>query len=517
MSENTNMEQLSIPEFYKGRSVFITGATGFMGKVLVEKLLRSCPEIEKIYLLMRPSKGQSVECRLKDLINNQIFDVVRKQQSNAMTKIVAVTGDVTLPGYGLSASDLNLLIENVSIVFNSAATIKFNEELKDAIEMNVKGPMQLLEICRQMKRLEAFVHVSTAFNNLDREEMKEQVYHSKVDPVKLIQLLDCLDDNVVKKIAPQLLGNCPNTYTYTKALAEQLLEEQCGTVPLAIVRPSIVTAALKEPVPGWVDNYNGATGTIAAVGKGFFRVMKINADLVADIIPVDYPINLMIAVAWHLATRRPREVPVYSCTTGHRNPLTWGGLKRWTLQSWMKYPATDMMWYPSALYTINDFWYKTTETFFHTIPAYLFDFFYSVTGKRARWVKMYAKATIAFSSLEFFTTHQWKFISNNPIRLMEEMSTQDKKTFYFDVREIEWKSYFDVFIQGARRFVLKEDPSTLPLARRNLNRLYMAKMFLRLLFFFGLFTVLWRSFRPFLLPVICLETAVFLLTEFLSV
>ena len=45
-------------------------------------------------------------------------------------------------------------------------------------------------------------------------------------------------------------------------------------------------------------------GTIAAVGKGFFRVMKINADLVADIIPVDYPINLMIAVAWHISTRR---------------------------------------------------------------------------------------------------------------------------------------------------------------------------------------------------------------------
>jgi hypothetical protein len=72
MSENTNMEQLSIPEFYKGRSVFITGATGFMGKVLVEKLLRSCPEVDRIYLLMRPSKGQSVECRLEDLINNQV-------------------------------------------------------------------------------------------------------------------------------------------------------------------------------------------------------------------------------------------------------------------------------------------------------------------------------------------------------------------------------------------------------------------------------------------------------------
>lgn len=63
-------------------------------------------------------------------------------------------------------------------------------------------------------------------------------------------------------VIDRLVGKCPNTYTYTKALAEQLLEERCGNVPLVIVRPSIVTAALKEPVPGWVDNMNGATGII---------------------------------------------------------------------------------------------------------------------------------------------------------------------------------------------------------------------------------------------------------------
>ena len=67
---------------------------------------------------------------------------------------MAVKGDVTLPELGLSSSDLQLLIENVSIVFHSAATIRFNEELRTALEMNVKGPMRLLEICRQMKRLE---------------------------------------------------------------------------------------------------------------------------------------------------------------------------------------------------------------------------------------------------------------------------------------------------------------------------------------------------------------------------
>lgn len=70
---------------------------------------------------------------------------------------MAVAGDVMLPGFGLSPSDLNLLIENVSIVFNSAATVKFDEELPIAVEMNVNGPKKLLEICRQMKQLQVLL------------------------------------------------------------------------------------------------------------------------------------------------------------------------------------------------------------------------------------------------------------------------------------------------------------------------------------------------------------------------
>lgn len=84
----------------------------------------------------------------------QVFDAVKEQQPDAMEKIVPMAGDVTLPGFGLSPSDMQLLIENVSVVFNSAATVKFDEELKAAVQMNVKGPRQLLDICRRMKRLE---------------------------------------------------------------------------------------------------------------------------------------------------------------------------------------------------------------------------------------------------------------------------------------------------------------------------------------------------------------------------
>lgn len=59
----------AIAEFYRGRQILITGATGFMGKVLVEKLLRSCPDIETIYLLMRPKRGNDVRSRLQELLN----------------------------------------------------------------------------------------------------------------------------------------------------------------------------------------------------------------------------------------------------------------------------------------------------------------------------------------------------------------------------------------------------------------------------------------------------------------
>lgn len=63
------LDYTSIPKLYTDRSVFITGGTGFMGKVLVEKLLRSCPGIKNIYLLIRPKKGQETTARLNDLLN----------------------------------------------------------------------------------------------------------------------------------------------------------------------------------------------------------------------------------------------------------------------------------------------------------------------------------------------------------------------------------------------------------------------------------------------------------------
>ncbi len=111
-----------------------------------------------------------------------------------MEKLAVVTGDVTLPGFGLSPSDLRLLTENVSVVFNSAATVKFDEELKDAIEMNVKGPMKLLEISRQMKHLEV-----QEVSMLDKLENESQTNESMSFFRRLCTYRLLLTISIVKK------------------------------------------------------------------------------------------------------------------------------------------------------------------------------------------------------------------------------------------------------------------------------------------------------------------------------
>lgn len=64
---------IQVKDFYKGRNVFITGSTGFMGKVLVEKLLWDCEDIGNLYLLVRPKKGESVQRRVDDMLKLPVW------------------------------------------------------------------------------------------------------------------------------------------------------------------------------------------------------------------------------------------------------------------------------------------------------------------------------------------------------------------------------------------------------------------------------------------------------------
>lgn len=83
-----------------------------------------------------------------------------------------------------------------------------------------------------------------------------------MSPEQVTSVVESLEEDVVDSLTPKLVGNRPNTYTFTKAMAECWLKEHKGDLPLAIVRPSIVLCTIGGPLKGWVDNWNGPTGKL---------------------------------------------------------------------------------------------------------------------------------------------------------------------------------------------------------------------------------------------------------------
>lgn len=55
-----------------GKNIFLTGGSGFIGKVLIEKILRTIPDVGKIFILLRKKKGKYPEDRIRDILNNSV-------------------------------------------------------------------------------------------------------------------------------------------------------------------------------------------------------------------------------------------------------------------------------------------------------------------------------------------------------------------------------------------------------------------------------------------------------------
>uniref|UniRef100_A0A1A9WDN3 Fatty acyl-CoA reductase n=1 Tax=Glossina brevipalpis TaxID=37001 RepID=A0A1A9WDN3_9MUSC len=94
-------EEMSITEFYNNQEIFITGGSGFIGKALIEKLLRSFSNFKKMFILMRPKKDKSADKRLQELLDNVIFQRAREEQPEAFNKIYAIAGDCKELGIGI--------------------------------------------------------------------------------------------------------------------------------------------------------------------------------------------------------------------------------------------------------------------------------------------------------------------------------------------------------------------------------------------------------------------------------
>ncbi|CAH3872452.1 unnamed protein product [Pieris brassicae] len=441
----------SIAESYAGKSIFITGCTGFLGKVLLEKILYSCSDLKKVYILLRGKRGLTIQERLKTLLELPVFSRVYREKAKFCDKIEPVVGVVSQDGLGISPEDRVTLINEVSYVFHSAASIKFTEPLHDLLNVNVKGTERVLSLC--MKKLEVLVHVSTAYSNTHKIFIEEKVYPSPIPLSMIDQLIKEQPDEERTKI---IIKDEPNAYTFSKKLGEALLAEKHGHVPVIIIRPSIVIASLSEPLPGWIDNWNGATGLIGSISKGILRVLPGNEVNVLDLIPVDYVVNLIIVAA----TKKilSQSVNVYACATSTEKPLTLRNLiKLITISS--KINKFNELPFPGAYFTNSKLLLVFLSAILQTSPLSLADALLRMTGKDPKYRKMLRRIEqVRDILIEIFTSNSWKFSTMNKYCLYSSLSPSDKKTFPFSPSLINWSEYIPIYVDGMIKYLFKKNP-----------------------------------------------------------
>ncbi|XP_075732395.1 fatty acyl-CoA reductase 1-like isoform X2 [Rhipicephalus microplus] len=376
-----------IARFYKDRTVLITGGTGFVGKVLLEKVLRCCP-VKRAYLLVRSKHGVEPNARVEEMFKCEILQRLQREVPGALSKITVIPGDLALPGLGLSKADMFAIISEVSVVFHLAATLRFFDPLRQVTQLNVVGTQHMVGICNRMSNLCAFVHVSTAYSNWNREDVQEIVYRAPIDVQQLIQIIESLDEKTVIPVTNLQFGQ-PNNYVLTKCVTESLLLEKQSELPLAIVRPSIVTASWREPCPGWIDNYNACTGIVVSIGMGLLRTMLLSKNCIADLIPVDVVANTLICVAWHVASTRPTQLKVYNCTSSALQPHTWGEVIEQVRRVTVQFPLPNARRSPSVITTTSKFFYRLALYCQCYVPAFLGDVALRLIGKNASIVNQY--------------------------------------------------------------------------------------------------------------------------------
>lgn len=481
--------------FYRDKVVFITGGTGFIGKVILEKLLRTTAA-SRIYLLIRPKKGVSPTARLATLLQSKLFDTIKSQGSDPTPRVRAMLGDIHQPGLGLCQEDIQLLQSQVEVILHCAATVRFDENLSAALSMNVGAVASLMSLAQQMTRLQSLVHVSTAYANCNRDHTNEEVYPAPVQPHRALGLLDTLSAEVLDcpEVTNKILGDRPNTYTFTKAIAEELVVTEGATLPVCIIRPSIVVSTWKEPVPGWVDNLNGPTGLFLIAGIGVMRTAMILEECLVDGVPVDTCANLILVAAWETDRRYrqgEREIKVYNHISGNTIPLTWGEIYHKAKDSLMKFPLERMVWYPGGSFKTSRFTNRCHEMILHELPAFLTDLAVRLVGKKPFAVRLCRKMTRGMRSLEYFTTHQWSWSNETTEKLSNSLEKKDKDMFNFRLDGMDWDSFIQDYVLGTRKYVLKQSPSSLPTCRRklfllcvlhNIIKAGMCLLFLSLLF-----------------------------------
>lgn len=362
-------------------NVLLIGSTGFIGKVTLGMLLER-EDVNKVYILIRPkitskqkknSKEEDKQFNddiktrkdeLEDDRNSHLnvlerFENLKKnpclasnacQRAFSEGRVIPIQGDLTLNKLGLSRNDYermtsssishNLVVgdavgDAVTHIINLAADVGFFNTLSDALERNVDTVMNVCDFANDCKQIVNLVHCSTAYvapiHSKERvvNGLKEGLYdlsHLFASYGSIETIYKRIKKGITKVEENDLLkaAGYPNTYTFTKCLAELMLAKKCKDYcfPINIVRPSIVSVSLRYPAPGWIDNHSTLHGPMSLYGAGFLHTDLGKVGSALNVVPCDFVANRLIHAAF--TTDFPSElekVRVIHATAGKSNSV----------------------------------------------------------------------------------------------------------------------------------------------------------------------------------------------------
>jgi fatty acyl-CoA reductase len=352
---NANAE-ISVKDQLKGKRIMITGTTGFLGKVVLEKLIREVPEVEKIILLIRGNKSYRTarERFVNEIVASSIFNRLREENpvhfnQFCQDKIDCATGEVTENNFGMGKEQYTKLASSIDVVINSAACVDFRAKLDLTLAINALCLLNIADLIKAAGNI-PLIHVSTCYvygyteGDCHEENVTPTRRGIKQNPAGFFEVVPLITKLQKKIEATKKACSQPDklderlselgikeshrygwndTYTFTKWIGEQLIMEKLHDSTLTIVRPSIIESTYQEPVAGWIEGVKVADAIILAYAREKTRFFPARPKGVIDIIPADLVANSLI-LATAEAFALPERHRIYQCCSGSSNPITIG-------------------------------------------------------------------------------------------------------------------------------------------------------------------------------------------------
>ena len=442
-------------------------------------------------------------------------------------KVCAIEGDLAYERLGLSDADYETLQREVQVFINSGGLVKFDPPIDASLQSNVLGAKYAVELAKSCNDA-ILLHVSTAYvrgvrpgkvpeelhppyetyaqqyqaekgevipGTLDAEiediqRLSEQVRNEANQPERLDQFrrealrnlgavtgdkLNRQIDIAREKWVEQRLideglkrahsRGWNDTYTYMKALGEQMIAKMRGDLPTAIIRQSIMESSLEDPEPGWLGGtLRMADPLIVGFGKGRLPDFPGAPNSILDIIPVDFVINAMLAAT--VQTYHQRGIEVYHVASGARNPLTFGDIVNITHDYFVRQPMLDNgkpipvpVWkFPDKEKFQKDLHHKlrlldTVSRWLSRVPlrwAKRKDRRIAVKRNAIETLLHYVQIYSPYVRLSF------QFEIGKTEELYRSLSPSDQQLFNFDISRIDWRDYLqEIHIPGIKRHFLK--------------------------------------------------------------